>query len=165
VRQDLLLDRLEAVLELTEAGLVAEDWAAEALGDLSGVAQVVSGREHDPLDPAPVEPLDPLPRQQGVDRRPRAGDEVAPRLGAGVGVDRLPVEDALDDLFHRGAVTRLSLGHTIGCSMLFALGGHLLYREISQGNWVVVAALVGVVLLARFWPQVVAWVAQRWRSR
>jgi hypothetical protein len=49
--------------------------------------------------------------------------------------------------------------------MLIALGGHLLYREISKGNWVVVAALVGVVLLLRFWPQIVAWVGQRWRAR
>jgi hypothetical protein len=49
--------------------------------------------------------------------------------------------------------------------MLFALGGHLLYREISKGNWVVVAALVVVVLLARFWSQIVAWVERRWRAR
>jgi hypothetical protein len=51
------------------------------------------------------------------------------------------------------------------CSMLFALGGHFLYREISRGNWIVVAALVGVVILLRFWPQIVAWVEQRWRAR
>jgi len=49
--------------------------------------------------------------------------------------------------------------------MPLALGGHFLYREISKGNWVVVVALVAVVLLLRFWPQVVAWVEQRWRAR
>jgi hypothetical protein len=49
--------------------------------------------------------------------------------------------------------------------MPLALGGHLLYREISKGNWVVVVALVAVVLLLRFWPQVVAWVERRWRAR
>jgi hypothetical protein len=50
-------------------------------------------------------------------------------------------------------------------SMPFALGGHFLYREISKGNWVVIVALVAVVVLLRFWPQVVAWVEQRRRAR
>lgn len=49
--------------------------------------------------------------------------------------------------------------------MLLALGGHFLYREISRGNWIVAVALVAAVLLLRYWPQVVAWVTQRWNSR
>jgi hypothetical protein len=49
--------------------------------------------------------------------------------------------------------------------MPLALGGHFLYREISKGNWIVVAAIVAAVLLLRFWPQIVAWVTQRWNSR
>lgn len=49
--------------------------------------------------------------------------------------------------------------------MPLALGGHFLYREISKGNWVFVVALVAVVILLRFWPQIVAWVEQRRRAR
>jgi TRAP-type C4-dicarboxylate transport system permease large subunit len=47
--------------------------------------------------------------------------------------------------------------------MLVALGGHFLYREISKGNWIFVVALVAVVVLVRFWPQIVAWIEQRRR--
>jgi len=49
--------------------------------------------------------------------------------------------------------------------MPLALGGHLLYREVSSGNWIAILAVVAIVLLLRFWPQIVAWVAQRWSSR
>jgi hypothetical protein len=63
------LDRW-TILELIEPGLVAENRAVEAPCDLGRVAQVMPGREDDPLDPTPVEPLDSLIGQQGVDRRP-----------------------------------------------------------------------------------------------
>ena len=49
--------------------------------------------------------------------------------------------------------------------MPLALGGYFLYREISKGNWIAVVALVSVVLLLRFWPQVVAWITQCWKAR
>jgi hypothetical protein len=48
--------------------------------------------------------------------------------------------------------------------MPFALGRHLLFREISKGGWIAIVALVAIVLLVRFWPQVVAWVEHRWRA-
>lgn len=45
--------------------------------------------------------------------------------------------------------------------MPLALGGHFLFREISHGSWIVVVAIVAVLLLLRFWPQVVAWLERR----
>ncbi|HET7054445.1 MAG TPA: hypothetical protein VFI09_11075 [Solirubrobacterales bacterium] len=102
-----------SVLELVQARLVAEDWAVEALGDLRGVAQVVAVGEDDPLDFAPVEPLDAPLRQQRVDRRARAGDEMTVDLGVDAGVHCLPVEDALEELVHGRHATRSQRRPTI----------------------------------------------------
>jgi len=49
--------------------------------------------------------------------------------------------------------------------MPVAIGGHFLFREISHGSWLGVAAVIAILLLLRFWPQVVAWVEQRRRAR
>jgi hypothetical protein len=49
--------------------------------------------------------------------------------------------------------------------MPFALGGHFLFREVSHGSWLAVAAIVAGMLLLRFWSQIVAWIEQRWRAR
>ncbi|MFN8160280.1 MAG: hypothetical protein U0R52_04440 [Solirubrobacterales bacterium] len=48
--------------------------------------------------------------------------------------------------------------------MPLALGRHLLFREITHGGALVaVIALVAVVLLVRFWPQITAWIEERMR--
>jgi hypothetical protein len=49
--------------------------------------------------------------------------------------------------------------------MPLALGRHLLFREASRGGWVVIAALVAIVVLVRFWPVIVAWIEERGRIR
>lgn len=49
--------------------------------------------------------------------------------------------------------------------MLFALGRHLLFRELGRGGWVYAVAVVAVLLAIRFWPRVVDWAERRRRSR
>ena len=59
---------LGAALELVQPGLVAEDRAAVALGQLLGVAQVVAVAEDDAPHVAAVEPLDSLVGKERIDR-------------------------------------------------------------------------------------------------
>ncbi len=89
------------VLELVQAGLVAEDRDPEALRYLRGVTQVMAVGEDDPLDAAVLEPLDPLLGQERVDHRSRAGQEVAVHREADARMLHFPVEDAVEDLLHR----------------------------------------------------------------
>jgi hypothetical protein len=49
--------------------------------------------------------------------------------------------------------------------MVFALGRHLLFRELGRGGLVPILAVVAIVLLIRFWGPLVAWVERWWRSR
>jgi hypothetical protein len=56
-------------------------------------------------------------------------------------------------------------GSTIEHLTLFALGRYMLLREASRGGWLAIVAVVAILLLLRFWPQIVAWIAQRWSSR
>lgn len=46
--------------------------------------------------------------------------------------------------------------------MPLALGRHLLFREITSGGWIAVAAAIAIVLLLIFWPRIVAWIERRW---
>jgi hypothetical protein len=49
--------------------------------------------------------------------------------------------------------------------MVLALGRHLLFRELTTGHWIVIAAVIAIVLLLRFWSPLVAWLERWWRSR
>jgi hypothetical protein len=49
--------------------------------------------------------------------------------------------------------------------MIFALGGHFLFREVTRGNWVGIIAIVAVLLLIRLWAPLTARVREWWRSR
>jgi hypothetical protein len=49
--------------------------------------------------------------------------------------------------------------------MVFALGRHILFRELGRGGWVAIAAVVAIVLLIRFWSPLLERVERWWKSR
>lgn len=100
----------ETLIELVQPRLVAEDRAVEALGELRRVSQMMPVGEHDPLHPAPLEPLDPLVRQQRIDQGPRPDHEVISYLDPDLRVHSLPVNDPVDDLLHKDHATRCQHG-------------------------------------------------------
>jgi hypothetical protein len=59
----------------------------------------------------------------------------------------------------------MSRGSTIERLIPFAFGRYMLFREASRGGWLGIVAIIAVLLLLRFWPQIVAWIGQRWNSR
>ncbi len=46
-----------------------------------------------------------------------------------------------------------------------ALGRHLLFREVGQGHWIPILAVVLIVLLVRFWSPLLERLGGWWRSR
>ena len=49
--------------------------------------------------------------------------------------------------------------------MLFALGRHLLAREISKGGLLAIVLVIAIALLVLYWPRIAAWVERRWFRR
>jgi type II secretory pathway component PulM len=49
--------------------------------------------------------------------------------------------------------------------VVLALGKHLLFREAGRDGWVVIAAIVAIVLLIRFWSPLLERIERWWRSR
>ncbi len=49
--------------------------------------------------------------------------------------------------------------------MPLALGRHLLFRQLSHGGLVLVIAVIAIVVLVRFWPQISSWLEERFRGR
>jgi antibiotic biosynthesis monooxygenase (ABM) superfamily enzyme len=48
---------------------------------------------------------------------------------------------------------------------IFALGRHLLFRELTAGHWIVIGAVIAIILLLRFWTPLVQRLERWWRSR
>jgi hypothetical protein len=48
---------------------------------------------------------------------------------------------------------------------IFALGRHLLFRELITGHWIVIIAVIAILLLFRFWSPLVNRLERWWRSR
>ncbi len=48
---------------------------------------------------------------------------------------------------------------------VLAIGRHLLFREIGNGGWILIVALVAVFLLIRYWPAIADAVERKWRSK
>ena len=49
--------------------------------------------------------------------------------------------------------------------MPLALGRHLIFREISSGGWIAIAAVIAIVLLLVYWPRIIARLEHWWHSR
>jgi hypothetical protein len=88
---------------------VGEDRTLVAVGDLLGGAKVVAGRENYPLRAVIVEPLDSLVGQQRVKRGGGAFDVMTAHLRPMVGMDRVPVKEAGEELLHALATTPAEL--------------------------------------------------------
>jgi hypothetical protein len=49
--------------------------------------------------------------------------------------------------------------------MVLGLGRHLLLRELSNGGWIAIVAVVVIVLLLFYWSPLVERLERWWRSR
>ncbi len=49
--------------------------------------------------------------------------------------------------------------------MPLALGQRLFLHQLFGHGWLVIAAIVVVAVLLRFWPTIAAWIEQRWFRR